>query len=333
MNERTWTYARKKGDSSSPLTHVRAICAGCRPSVRSVFTLISGIILIALFLPSLSQSKDTAGDPGAFYLNTRPFTGYYDSTLTGDAYYFGWPIDEDLTAHNGTKPLGEISFLLADITEPLPLFNVDPFLVFPGEMTDLAWPASLNTGFYNDDNLKTDREDTGIAELWSGIWGEHGSDGPETRVESFRYQSQASLPYEEKGYNLLDQNASNRLALYLEPPEGPEPIPQQSQYIHVLGPTDEGHETYGLSKFSEPQYRGNIHLPLSVPRLRERTNRIGIFPDAIYIGTDFDYFSIAESLRPWKPGGNTLPSNLNRLGSEWLGAPSGYIHFEWRLGK
>jgi len=333
MNERTWTYARKKGDSSPPLTHARAICAAYRPSVRSVVTLISGIILIALFLPSLSQSKDTAGDPGAFYLNTRPFKGYHDSTLTGDAYYFGWPIDEDLAVHTGTELLGEISFLLTDITEPLPLFEVDPFLAFPGEMTDLKWLISLNNGFYTDDYLKTDREDTGIAEPWSGIWREYVSGAPETRVESPRYQSQVSLPHERKAHNQFDETPSDRLALYLSPPQRPGPIPQQPHYIPFSGPTDDGHEPYGLLRFSEPQYRRNLQMPLPVPRSRKETDRLGIFPDAIYIGTDFDYFSIAESLQSWKSWNNTLPSNLNRLGSEWLGAPSGYIHFEWRLGK
>jgi hypothetical protein len=106
---------------------------------------------------------------------------------------------------------------------------------------------------------------------------------------------------------------------------------QRFYQIPAIDTVDIGYGEYG--KDSKLKEKGNVKFSLPVRGLQEANDLPGILPDTIYLGTDFDYRGIAQSLTSWKPGNGTLSSDLNRIGSEWLDERSGYIYFEWQLGK
>lgn len=306
MFEKNRIYPRKETGSPSFYAPFCAMCERYRFSIRSVAILISFIAFTSLFLPVLSQSKDSiilsympgSYNPDAFYQNARAFMVYHERMPLVNKYHFSYAIDENFLTHNENKTAREISFRFDDDTMPRRMFEVNPSLLLPGENVYSQWYPALNIAF---------------------------------NIESPFYQFQLPLPQEQKTYNLLHENSSDRLAANLESAE--EPILRQPSYIPFIDPIDDGNGKYALYKDSKSQNGGNIKLPLSVPWSLVKTNRTGILPDTIYIGTDFDYFRIAESLQSWKSGNNTLSSDLNRIGSECLDTRSGYIYFEWRFGK
>ncbi len=328
-------HSRKEPEPPSPRAPFRVICSGRRTPVRSVVILIGCIVMASFFMPALSQSADATPPsylldpygPSVSYRNDRAFMLYHDRMPTGNTDQFTLAIDEEFATQKESERTGGISFLLDDGTTPIRMFEVNPSLPLPSESMDSHRHTPLETMFYVDNDLKGDRDGTGIPEHWSGVGRQLLAVKSKNHMETPVDQFQVSLPQEQKAYNLWHENVSDALAAY------PEPILQQPYSISVIDPSGGGQRRYGVYRDAEPQYGGNIKLPLSVPWARGKTNRTGILPDAVYIGTDFDYFSIAESLQSWKSGSKTLPSDLNRLGMEWLDTPSGYIHFEWRLGK
>lgn len=140
------------------------------------------------------------------------------------------------------------------------------------------------------------------------------------------FEANPSLPLHSESID------KQRFTAYPKLPE--EPILTQFYYAPIIDTADHRYVRYDLYKDSGLQSGGNIKLPLSVPWSRGNTNRSGMSPYSIYIGTYFDYSNVAKSLQSWKSGNNTqLSSDLHQIGSEWLDTRSGYINFEWQFGK
>ncbi len=167
--------------------------------------------------------------------------------------------------------------------------------------------------------------------------GQWGADGrqmdlfePDPRMEDL-VNSLKTVLLKEEAIGFFQETRAERFTVTPEPlEESVPPQPYPAPAGDLFGGRD---EKYTLLHDGDAQNGGNVRLSLSVPWSRGKTGRAGILPDAVYLGTDVDYFSIAEGLQSGNADYRTLPSELNRLGSDWLETPTGYIHFEWRLGK
>lgn len=78
---------------------------------------------------------------------------------------------------------------------------------------------------------------------------------------------------------------------------------------------------------------GKTKIPLHIPRSWKPERENIFLPDTIYIGTDFNFFTITDDLKAWKSGGFGVPSDIGDSGLKWLDSESGYIHLEWEIGK
>lgn len=99
---------------------------------------------------------------------------------------------------------------------------------------------------------------------------------------------------------------------------------------------DEGNYKSGIQKpynTSRSFNGGKTKIPLHIPRSWKPGRKNIFLPDTIYIGTDFNLFTITDDLKAWKSGGVGIPSDIGDNGLKWLGSESGYIHLEWEIGK
>lgn len=92
----------------------------------------------------------------------------------------------------------------------------------------------------------------------------------------------------------------------------------------------------GKNKFyeiSSSSGGGNVKIPISVPEFWKSKKKSRFLPDTIYIGTDINYFAIADDLKSWKYGGSGPPEDIRDVSSTWFDPNTGYIHFEWEFGR
>jgi len=326
--------------SGSPFRHAPSCVMGAmyRSLVRLGVMLISCIIIILLSVSAFSQSEDTTCivyplelfGSDVFYHDSYAFEVHHDTRPTWDINHFTTSDNEDLAADDEPEMTGGIYLWFREGTIPYRTFRVTPPLLHSTENID-SHRYSLSELLYTDRNLKHSGEDAARSDNWYDIWWQFVSFTSETRLKNTFHRGNVSLQYVQKTDNWLHDNLSYRSTDYSAPPA--EPIPRQPFYLPVTYPPGEERGTYRLHEDSKLQNGGNVKLPLYIPWLRGKTGRSGLLPDNIYIATDIKYFNVAESLQSWKSGNGTLPSELNRLGSEWFDTRSGQIHLEWRLGE
>lgn len=262
------------------------------------------VVFAFLFLPAVSQSKDTMTYP------YRPSPYVFDTLHCAIETVDGMPFRFD-----------------ESVVTPQGIFEVDPSLFPNGGGRDLPHPAPLGMVFFIDDDLNSDQERTEIIGNRSFVEEMFIPERLKTLTEIPIPQCDVSPPQERRTYNPSHDILLNRLTVYPESPE--EPVLQRSYHLPVVDPGEKSYGAYDESL--DLKEGGSIKLSLPVRWSREEKKRTGIFPDTIYVGTDFDYRGIAQRLASWKSGNSTLSSDLNRIGSEWMDTRSGYIYFEWQL--
>ena len=293
------------------------------------------VVFAFLFLPAVSQSNDTtyySYRPGPYIPDTL-----YRSDDVGKKYGVGVPwgtkVNSNITGygnitHNETETGGGAPFRIdKSIIMSQGIFEVNPSLFLDGEGEDSRYSVPFGVVFSLDDYLKDDQEKTEVIENRSLVEEMLISERLKTLTEVSVHQFDVLPTQERKTYNPSHDTLSDRLAVYPESPE--EPALQRSYRIPGIDPVEKGYGDYDIN--SDLKEGGNIKLPLSVRGLREEKDHMGILPDTIYVGTDFDYRGMAQSLTSWRSGNGTLSSDLNRIGSEWMDKRSGYIYFEWQL--
>lgn len=329
-----------KKASGSPFRHAPFCVPGAmhRSLARLVVMLISCIIITLLSASAFSQSKDATGivyplelfGNDVFYHGPHAFEVYHDTRPTWDINQFTLSDNEDLAADGEPEMTGGIYLWLREGTIPYRMFGVTPLLLCFTENID-SRRYFLSELLYPDRNLKHSGEDAVRPDDWYDTWRQFDSFASGTRSENTLHRGNVSLPYVQETDNRLHDNLSYRMADSSARPA--EPIQQQPFDIPVAYPPGEGRGIYRLYQDSELRNEVNVKRPLYIPWSRGTTGRSDLWPDNIYIGTDIKYFNIDESLRSWKSGNATLPSELNRLGSGWFDTRSGQIYLEWRLGK
>lgn len=295
---------------------------------RYFFIVLAGIALALILGVGTAQTQDAAGFPSlvhmrgphAPYPGAVTFMGYHERIPWGEADQFSFFRNDELVPRHDAETTG-LTF---------PMFKGRPSLFLPAEWKD--WPGYSLARMTGDSVL--DAQEELIEEKMSERWRDTGRQTdlfePKTLRDNRVYSLEGSLLAGED-FSLFHETRGEGPVVSAEPPK--ESVLLQPDPVSAGDPIGDGNEKYSLLHDDEQKNGGNIRLPLVVPWSRGKTDRAGILPDAIYLGTDFDYFSIAEDLQSWKAGSATLSSELNRLGSEWLNTPTGYIHFEWRLGK
>ena len=112
------------------------------------------------------------------------------------------------------------------------------------------------------------------------------------------------------------------------------PLYFQSEVYNIFG--NEGNYNSGTQNpynTSGSFNGGKTKIPLHIPRSWNPEKKNIFLPDTIYIGTDFNLFTITDDLKAWKSGGFGVPSDIGNSGLKSLNPESGYIHLEWEIGK
>lgn len=334
MSEPKWIQART-GSEPEPLflcSFHRVMPGWC------LFIVLAGIALAPFFLTATARAGgDAVLQPlfnsysfDASYRDTRTVMVYQDRGAAGETDRFVVAIDDTYTLYNQTETAG-ISFRFDDGIMLDSMFTMDPSLFLPAPWIDSRRHILPGVMSYFITDFRDEQTGLEFPQLRGDVGKQYASSEADTGLDVPVHPPHISPFRERSPFLQWHETMVDRLALSPEPPE--EPILPERYANTDFALVDDGQGRYSLLDDSEFQYGGNIRVPLSVPWLRGKTGRSGILPDAIYLGTDVDYFSIAGGLQSGNADYRTLSSELNQLGSEWLDTPTGYIHFEWRLGK
>ncbi len=294
---------------------------------RFVSIIIICIVLIILPESALSQMLST----DAFTRQPQVFEVHQDTTTVRDTSEFTIVIDEDVVPYSEIEMTGSIYSRFYDGDPTSRTFGINPSLLLSIDTRNSSRYPIGEIVFFTDSTLQYEKENAAYSDNWYDMQWQVVLFLSKTPSESTVHRINMSLPYEQKTDDRLHENLSERITADTGP--SGKPVELGASDIPITALPSEEHSKYSLYKESELQNGGNVKLPLYLPWLQNGTDRSGILPDTIYIGTDINYFNVADSLQSWKSGNETLQSDLNRLGSEWFDNRSGYIHFEWRIGK
>lgn len=306
-----------------------------RSHIRLAAIILSFNIVISALLPAFSHSKDIAGlsDDLKLYGNHTSyhefsvFGAYHNKMSTEDIIRLTVSINENLAIRDETEMIERISTPFDEVGAPHHIFTINPSLIPINKFLESREGYFLSkTVFYTDINLQQIEGDTARLDSRYDIQQHFIS----FKQNTYSKNTHVSLQHVRRSDDWLHENLSDRISAYSESPEIPN-SPEPSYIPDSYSPYDEiGTYSYHDSK----QWNGgNVKLPLYIPWFRKKPDRIGLLPDTIYIGADIDYFNIAESLHSLKSGNGASSSDVYRFDSDWFDTHSGYIHFEWRLGK
>ena len=328
MSENNRHLSGKGRERSSRHTPFRMMDPADRFSCRLISLLIYCIILIALPLSALFQFPGT----DAFLGCVHAFEVHHDTGPLRDAYQSTISLNDDLSAEGETEIKDSRDYRFHEGTAPSPTFGANPSPLLSTRNIDSPHDHLFSESvFYTDGNLKCGEENNMYAEDRYETLRHLLVFTPHTHSESTFQQYDVLFPYEQKPDVRPHDTLQELIIDYSERPT--EPIQQRSADNMVTYPPGQERGKYSLCRDSKSHYGGNVKLSLSFPWLRKNTDRSFLLPDSIYVGTEIDYFTIAENLQSWKSGNSTWSADLSRFGSEWFDTRSGYIHFEWRLGK